>query len=55
MKIKGTQVAPPPNTHTHTHTHTHVQEFFDGKELTKAVNPDEAVTCGAAVQVCACV
>ena len=27
--------------------------FFDGKELSKGVNPDEAVAFGAAVQVCA--
>jgi heat shock protein 1/8 len=27
-----------------------LSEFFDGKELTKTVNPDEAVACGAAMQ-----
>ncbi len=25
-------------------------EFFNGKELNKSINPDEAVACGAAVQ-----
>ena len=28
-----------------------LQEFFDGKELNKTINPDEAVAYGAAVQV----
>ena len=27
-----------------------LQEFFDGKELNKGINPDEAVAYGAAVQ-----
>ncbi|KAG7177748.1 heat shock 70 kDa protein cognate 4-like [Homarus americanus] len=27
-----------------------VQDFFNGKELNKTINPDEAVACGAAVQ-----
>ena len=27
-----------------------LQDFFNGKELTKSINPDEAVTYGAAVQ-----
>ena len=27
-----------------------VKEFFQGKELNKSINPDEAVACGAAVQ-----
>ncbi len=27
-----------------------LSEFFDGKELNKAINPDEAVAYGAAVQ-----
>ena len=27
-----------------------LQEFFDGKELNKSINPDEAVAYGAAVQ-----
>ena len=27
-----------------------VKEFFDGKEVNKSINPDEAVACGAAVQ-----
>jgi L1 cell adhesion molecule like protein len=27
-----------------------LQEFFDGKELCKSINPDEAVACGAAIQ-----
>ena len=27
-----------------------LSEFFDGKELCKSINPDEAVACGAAVQ-----
>jgi molecular chaperone DnaK (HSP70) len=26
-------------------------DFFDGKELNKGINPDEAVAYGAAVQV----
>ena len=33
-------------------------EYFDGKELNKGINPDEAVAYGAAVQVkhaCACI
>ena len=30
-------------------------DFFDGKELNKGINPDEAVAYGAAVQVCPCV
>jgi len=28
-----------------------LEEFFDGKELNKGINPDEAVAYGAAVQV----
>ena len=28
-----------------------LQDFFNGKELCKAINPDEAVAYGAAVQV----
>ena len=28
-----------------------LQEFFDGKELCKSIDPDEAVAYGAAVQV----
>ena len=36
-----------------------LQDFFNGKELCKSINPDEAVAYGAAVQVrmpppCAC-
>jgi len=27
-----------------------LKEFFDGKELNKGINPDEAVAYGAAVQ-----
>ena len=27
-----------------------LQEFFDGKELSRSINPDEAVAAGAAVQ-----
>jgi heat shock protein 1/8 len=27
-----------------------LQDFFDGKQLNKSINPDEAVACGAAVQ-----
>ena len=27
-----------------------IQEFFNGKELNKSINPDEAVACGAAIQ-----
>jgi molecular chaperone DnaK (HSP70) len=27
------------------------QDYFDGKELNKGINPDEAVAYGAAVQV----
>ncbi|WVY93350.1 hypothetical protein V8G54_032438 [Vigna mungo] len=27
-----------------------LQEFFEGKDLCKSINPDEAVACGAAVQ-----
>ena len=27
-----------------------VSDFFNGKELNKSINPDEAVACGAAVQ-----
>ena len=27
-----------------------LQEFFDGKQLSKAINPDEAVAYGAAIQ-----
>ena len=27
-----------------------LQDFFNGKELTKSINPDEAVAYGAAVQ-----
>ena len=27
-----------------------VKEYFDGKEVNKSINPDEAVACGAAVQ-----
>nr|AAS45710.1 heat shock protein 70 [Macrobrachium rosenbergii] len=27
-----------------------LQDFFNGKELNKSINPDEAVACGAAVQ-----
>ncbi|XP_065210359.1 heat shock 70 kDa protein II-like [Planococcus citri] len=27
-----------------------LQDFFDGKEVNKSINPDEAVACGAAVQ-----
>ena len=27
-----------------------LQEYFDGKELNKGINPDEAVAYGAAVQ-----
>ena len=30
-----------------------LQDFFNGKELNKSINPDEAVAYGAAVQVCA--
>ena len=29
-----------------------LQDFFNGKELCKSINPDEAVAYGAAVQVC---
>ena len=29
-----------------------LQDFFNGKELNKSINPDEAVAYGAAVQVC---
>ena len=28
-----------------------LQDFFNGKELIKSINPDEAVAYGAAVQV----
>merc|ERR1719206_1375891 len=28
-----------------------LQDFFNGKELNKSINPDEAVACGAAIQV----
>ena len=28
-----------------------LQDFFNGKELNKSINPDEAVAYGAAVQV----
>ena len=28
-----------------------LQDFFNGKELCKSINPDEAVAYGAAVQV----
>ena len=31
-----------------------LQDFFNGKELNKSINPDEAVAYGAAVQVRAC-
>jgi L1 cell adhesion molecule like protein len=27
-----------------------LQDFFNGKELNKSINPDEAVACGAAIQ-----
>ena len=27
-----------------------IKEFFNGKELNKSINPDEAVACGAAIQ-----
>ena len=27
-----------------------LQDFFGGKELSKSINPDEAVACGAAIQ-----
>ncbi|KAJ1701370.1 hypothetical protein LUZ63_001149 [Rhynchospora breviuscula] len=27
-----------------------LQDFFEGKELCKGINPDEAVACGAAIQ-----
>merc|ERR1712159_678247 len=27
-----------------------LQEYFNGKELCRSINPDEAVACGAAVQ-----
>jgi heat shock protein 1/8 len=27
-----------------------LQDFFDGKQLNKSINPDEAVACGAAIQ-----
>ncbi|XP_072975981.1 heat shock cognate 70 kDa protein-like [Typha angustifolia] len=30
--------------------HQLLQEFFNGKELCKSINPDEAVACGAAIQ-----
>jgi len=29
-----------------------LQDFFNGKELCKSINPDEAVAYGAAVQAC---
>ena len=29
-----------------------LQDFFNGKEASKGINPDEAVAYGAAVQVC---
>ena len=29
-----------------------LSDFFNGKELCKSINPDEAVAYGAAVQVC---
>ena len=29
-----------------------LQDFFNGKDLCKSINPDEAVAYGAAVQVC---
>jgi heat shock protein 5 len=29
-----------------------LKDYFDGKEPSKGVNPDEAVAFGAAVQVC---
>ena len=32
-----------------------LQEFFNGKEPNKSINPDEAVAYGATVQVCVCV
>jgi heat shock protein 1/8 len=28
-----------------------LEEFFDGKEVNKSINPDEAVAYGAAIQV----
>ena len=31
-----------------------LQDFFNGKELCKSINPDEAVAYGAAVQVSLC-
>lgn len=31
-----------------------LQDFFNGKELCKSINPDEAVAYGAAVQVSSC-
>ena len=31
-----------------------LQDFFNGKELCKSINPDEAVAYGAAVQVRLC-
>jgi molecular chaperone DnaK (HSP70) len=35
----------------HDHSQELLSEFFDGKELNKGINPDEAVAYGAAVQV----
>jgi heat shock 70kDa protein 1/2/6/8 len=32
-----------------------LQDFFNGKELCKSINPDEAVAYGAAVQVRYCI
>ena len=29
-----------------------LSDFFNGRELSKSINPDEAVAFGAAVQVC---
>ena len=31
---------------------TMLSDFFNGRELCKSINPDEAVAYGAAVQVC---
>jgi heat shock protein 1/8 len=31
-----------------------LQDFFNGKELNKSINPDEAVAYGAAVQAAIC-
>lgn len=33
--------------------HPQTQDFFNGKDLCKSINPDEAVAYGAAVQACA--